>query len=185
MSADLPPEAYTKDTLQAAFDWLQTQPDVVRASIHTPERLVSLYRRAQRLSDNDHPVSSKKFVTELKSLASSLDQFSGHPQSLQATPPTSAANTEPTQEPPKSPPVAEQEPAPPSQAPSPSRMPASVPRLNSTPQTPPVTASSPVMLDALSEARIQEVQKRFNLSSHAECLRLLISLGYEKFTEIP
>ena len=40
-----------------------------------------------------------------------------------------------------------------------------------------------VELDSLSKERVNEVRKRFNLASNQEALRLLISLGFEKFME--
>ena len=160
MTTDLPPEAYTKETLQAAFDWLQTQPEGVRGGIHTPEHLVSLYRKAQRLNDLDHPVSSKKFVTDLKTLASSLDQFRDGPQILEtpAKPVTHQTTTvKSTQK-------------------------ASFEVTSNTESTTTTVPTAPA-LDALTNQRISEVQKRFNLSHPNEAIRLLISLGYEKFTE--
>ncbi len=190
MSADLPPEAYTRETLQSAFDWLQTQPDVVRTNVHTPERLVSLYRRAQRLSDDDHPVSSKKFVTDLKSLASSLDQFSGQPQALQPPPPppqakaqeTSQQYTAPTAPPPPPQAHTTQSDNSSEETTTETVKKASFEVTTNTRQT---TTKKAVALDATTEARIQDVQKRFNLSSREESLRLLVALGYEKFTQIP
>ena len=87
MKTDLPPEAFTKETLQKAFNWLQEQPETLRASVHTPERLVSLFQKSQRFNDNDAPVSSKKFIDDLKNLATSLDQFGSRPKAFAPTNP--------------------------------------------------------------------------------------------------
>jgi len=161
MSTDLPPEAYTKETLQAAFDWLQTQPDVVRSSVHTPEHLVSLFQKSQRLNDTDHPVSSKKFVTDLKSLASSLDQFSGNPTTYVAQP----VNIEPPQ-----------------QTTTQTVKKASFEVTTNT-QAPTPSPSPALVFDPLTQSRIQQVKERFNLSSEQEAMRVLVSLGYEKFSQ--
>ncbi len=191
MKADLPPEAYTRDTLQAAFDWLQTQPDIVRASVHTPERLVSLFRRAQRLNDNDHPVSSKKFVTDLKNLAMSLDQFSGSPATLET--PLGLPDP-PMLETPVVPPTPRPTPPPKEDPVRPSTQTSSEETVTETAQkasfevktnTRQKSTTVSKLLDPTTESRIQEVQMRFNLGSREETLRLLISLGYEKFSQIP
>jgi hypothetical protein len=150
MSTDLPPEAYTRETLQAAFDWLQTQPEVLRASVHTPERLVSLYQKSQRLNDLDHPVSSKKFVTDLKNLASSLDQFSDI--SSPTTPAPENKIKDKIQE-------------------------------NLPPVPDPVSSAATMTFDDKTQTYLSRVRERFNLSSDNEALRLLVSLGYEKFSQ--
>ncbi|MEM7646813.1 MAG: hypothetical protein AAF203_07890 [Pseudomonadota bacterium] len=180
MSGDLPPEAYTKETLQSAFDWLQTQPDVVRSAVHTPERLVSLYQKSQRLNDKDHPVSSKKFISDLKNLATSLDQFSGKPQA-HTLPPLAATKETPTAKP-KTVTFSESLPeAKRSQPGAPTAPRSFTPRENSTP-TKPLTTEA-LALDPVTMKKISEVQARFNLSSANEAIRALVSLGYEKFSK--
>ncbi len=189
MSADLPPEAFTRETLQEAFEWLQTQPDLVQNNIHTKERLVALYRRAQRLNDGDHPVSSKKFITDLKRLSGSLDQFSGTPQTpndLQPPPepkePVSIPLPPPIPEVPPAQTQANPEPPTAHETTTETVKKASFEVTTNTRQT---TKRGPAPLDGETENRISQVQQRFNLSSREEALRLLVSLGYEKFTEIP
>ena len=59
MQTNLPPEAFTKESLQEAFQWLQSQPESIRGLVDTPESLISIYRKSQRQT-NDAPVSSKK-----------------------------------------------------------------------------------------------------------------------------
>ena len=186
MSTDLPPEAFTRETLQEAFNWLQNQPDAIRSNVHTPERLVSLYQKSQRLNDQDAPVSSKKFITDLKNLATSLDQFnSGGPNTLVS--PTAQVTTKPQ-------PLAS------SQAPK-----ATVAAPIFTPQTAPVQTKvtqttqkasfevttesheSPSTFDELdssTQSRIRKVKERFNLGSDSDAIRVLVALGFEKFSQI-
>ena len=157
MQTHLPPEAFTKETLQEAFQWLQSQPDSVRELVHTPESLVSLYRKAQR-QNPDAPVSSKNFMNELKTLAKGLEAFSDPPTQTPAKQPTAKLKFEKT-----TPPIEK--------------------TIKPEPQK---TLSSPqpvlgLNLDQKSIQSISEVQRRFNLSSENEALRLLIALGYEKF----
>jgi hypothetical protein len=75
----LPPQAYTRETLTAAFNWLQTQPESIRKAATTPDTLVSLYTRAKRFAasslESDAPVSSQAFMSDLKNLAEGLKQF--------------------------------------------------------------------------------------------------------------
>jgi hypothetical protein len=80
----LPPQAYTREILTAAFNWLQTQPESVRKLATTPDALVGLYLRAQRFGSSsleaDAPVSSQNFISDLKNLAEGLKQFEGPAQ---------------------------------------------------------------------------------------------------------
>jgi hypothetical protein len=84
----LPPQAYTRETLTAAFNWLQTQPDSVRKLATTPDALVGLYVRAQRFGasslEADAPVSSQNFMSDLKNLAEGLKQFEDPKERIRA-----------------------------------------------------------------------------------------------------
>lgn len=75
----LPPQAYTREILAVAFNWLQSQPDSIRKLAQTPDALVGLYLRAQRYGSTspeaDAPVTSQNFVNDLKNLAEGLKQF--------------------------------------------------------------------------------------------------------------
>lgn len=195
MSADLPPEAFTKQTLQEAFNWLQEQPEAVKASVHTPERLVSLFRKSQRSPHHEAPVSSKKFLEDLKTLSGHLNQFNG------ATKPMPQATS--FKEPSLSMPFADL-PSPPDDkeietyTQEPTRTPARPPAGSTqTTETETETRQASLQfthqrqkttqvtteLDELSRQRVQEVKDRFNLTSDREALRLLISLGFEKFNQ--
>ena len=95
MSFDfLPPQAYTKETLLKAYNWLQNQSDQVKELATTPDQLVSLYLKSTRLgqdslqryttqtpqttnsssqqTDADRP-SLQSFKSELKNLAGMMD----------------------------------------------------------------------------------------------------------------
>ncbi len=75
----LPPQAYTREILTSAFNWLQTQPESVKKLATTPDALVGLFMRAQRYGASsmelDAPVSSQNFISDLKNLAEGLKQF--------------------------------------------------------------------------------------------------------------
>ncbi|MCC6138013.1 MAG: hypothetical protein IT287_05235, partial [Bdellovibrionaceae bacterium] len=77
------PQAYTKETLSKAFEWLQHQPVSVRQAAANPDMLVSIYLQAQRQGiqriDADAPVSSRKFLDDLKVLSRDFAQFDDAP----------------------------------------------------------------------------------------------------------
>lgn len=95
----LPPQAYTREILTAAFNWLQTQPESVKKLAITPDALVGLYMRAQRYGassmEADAPVSSQVFMSDLKNLAEGLKQFE-EPRRVIIPPPSAVAPPLPT-----------------------------------------------------------------------------------------
>ncbi len=141
MTFDLPPEAFTKETLQKAFSWLQDQSEELRNTIHTSERLVSLYQKSKRLDGREDFMESEKFIHNLKNLTDHKI--------------TSRENSE---------------------------------RSESDKRSVSLTENGEknekwVELDPLSRERVNEVKKRFNLTSDSEAFRFLISLGFEKFMQ--
>lgn len=87
-----PPQAYTKETLAEAYEWLKTQPDTVKVLAKDSATLVSLYTNHQLRSQEgitghfdpseaveaiqqSAPVSGEHFKSELKTLAHGLNQF--------------------------------------------------------------------------------------------------------------
>ena len=195
MNLDLPPEAFTRKTLQEAFSWLQEQPKEVRETIHTPERLVSFYQKSQRLKGREEFLRSEKFIHNLKKLA-------GH-----ESPKTPLPSEEKS---------SDQKPKIHSEIKSIGQI--LVQKENQTlikqnwdPDLLNKTSvktedrndfnnqnlgekskftekstdrgGEEVKLDFLSQKRVDEVKKRFNLSSRSEALRILISLGFEKISQ--
>ncbi|MCM2280423.1 MAG: hypothetical protein NDI61_01095 [Bdellovibrionaceae bacterium] len=87
----LPPQAYTREILAVAFNWLQSQPESIKRLAQSPDALVGLYLRAQRYGhaspEADAPVTSQNFVNDLKNLAEGLKQFDrSEPGETLATP---------------------------------------------------------------------------------------------------
>lgn len=91
----MPPQAYTKEVLATAFDWLSRQPENVKKSIRTSDDLVGLFLKATRgkepsvnsnqgaysSSSNQTDLSSaKSFRSELQGLALNLKQFEDKPE---------------------------------------------------------------------------------------------------------
>lgn len=75
----LPPQAYTREILAIAFQWLQGQPESIKKLAQSPDALVGLYLRAQRYGnaspETDAPISAQNFLSDLKNLAEGLKQF--------------------------------------------------------------------------------------------------------------
>lgn len=73
----MPPQAYTKEVLAAAFDWLADQPEYVRQKIASSDDLVGTYLKSTRLKTefNRDLSSAKNFRNELQDLAQNLKQF--------------------------------------------------------------------------------------------------------------
>lgn len=87
----MPPQAYTKEVLASAFDWLSRQNESVKKSIRTSDDLVGLYLKSTRLNENQNlqkssPTyssdlsSAKSFRSELQGLAINLKQFEEKPE---------------------------------------------------------------------------------------------------------
>jgi hypothetical protein len=156
MIHNLPPQAYTREVLVKAIDWLATQPPALRERAATADALVSLYLQARRRTtewQNEAPVSGENFRSDLKHLAKDLKQFEEAPPHQQGLP---MAPTPPEKSPPAVDPV-----------------------VRVVPNPPPQKAPS-WSIDGRSLSAAKEIQHRLNLSSETEALRLLVSLGIER-----
>ena len=93
--ANLPPQAYTRETLMIAYDWLQKQSSEVQKLARTPDLLVGLYLQAQRKKtlsmEQDAPVSTQLFKEDLKRLSKGLEAFAT--TSATVVPSTAAVTT--------------------------------------------------------------------------------------------
>lgn len=164
----LPPQAYTKDTLQKAYAWLLSQSASVKEMAQDQNILVSLYLKAQRNGDAVLETPSiQNFKQELKSLANMMGDFQS-PQQIA----TAAAVHMPA-----------------------AHVQAS--QTNAT-ATAAAVSTSHVTTTTVSQSRvstgldtsgfdqktleaIQQVRETFNLSSDTEALRALVSLGIKHF----
>ena len=158
----LPPQAYTKETLQKAYTWLLNQTPSVKDLATNQEVLVSLYLRAVRNGEVsvDTP-SIQNFKQELKSLATLM----GDLQTPTAKAPAPA-------------------PAPVAQKPAP--VAPAVP-VAAQAAAPPASSSQGHLADQLDEQSwmaIHEVRLMLNLGSDTEALRALISMGHKQFKKM-
>lgn len=172
----LAPQAYTKETLAKAFDWLQHQPANIKQAATTPDTLVSLYLRAQRHGikslDGEATASSKQFLHDLETLKKDFAAFEDPSEKTEPVPQQSVPQA-PVPPPPQQAQFEQPSTVPPQMPPAP-RQSSPVQPTNSSAPT-----SSRISLDSLTKKYIEETQKRFNLSQPEEAMRLLISVGYK------
>ncbi len=170
----LPPQAYTKDTLQKAYAWLLSQSSSVKEMAQDQNILVSLYLKAQRNGDAALETPSiQNFKQELKSLASMMGDFQSPQQLATATsvhmPPVHVPATH-----------------------------VQASQTNAT-ATAAAVSTSHVTTTTVSQSRvsaadlgsvgfdqktleaISQVRETFNLSSDTEAVRALVALGIKQF----
>lgn len=178
----LPPQAYTKDILLKAYQWLMSQNSSIKEIATTPDILVSLYLKATR--DGEHALerpSIQNFKNELRSLAGMMGELD-RPQSKSASMPAAAVSAGPATLAPAAPVMAsavrETALEPSSTAPAPTQTQVSYTEKTMTATTRKVDVLE--QLDNSSRTMIQEVKEQFNLSSEMEALRMLVKVGYTR-----
>ena len=177
----LAPQAYTKETLSKAFDWLQYQPDSVKQVATSPDVLVSLFLKAQRQGidniDIDAPVSSKRFLTDLKNLKKDFAPFE---ESLGGGAASAAMQNSSMQNSSMQTQVSQQMSQQVSQQVS-----QTVTVTETKAANIPFQVSYMQSLDQSSLQAVLDVQTRFNLSTPQEALRMLISVGTKQIRQWP
>lgn len=183
----IPPQAYTKETLQKAYSWLLRQSPEIKEMARDQEILVSLYLKAQRNGEEalDRP-SIHNFRSELKNLADMMTDLNSSDSTSQdfsskqtlnshaRAPLTASKSIDSTSTT--------------SSSPSGSTSLTShnfTEGANETKSSAKLKTKVPQdsILDFLDEKSMQylkQTRERFNLSNESEALRLLISAGMEK-----
>ena len=206
----LPPQAYTKDTLLKAYNWLQSQSDQVKELATTPDQLVSLFLKSTRLgqdslqryannnsapsiqtsppvshghADQSDRPSVQSFKTELKSLAGMMGDLEKAPVINPNAP--IPAYQGPTQNPHYQAPLqGYQGPVASSQgAPQMAAATTNVyvsSNMQNMNSAPVHGANSGLGYDENTQNLIREVKNELNLSSEMEALRMLVKIGYQK-----
>ena len=160
MTTNLPPQAYTRDTLVKAIEWLSTQPPTVRERATSADLIVTHYLQARRkaAAQMEAPVSGETFKADLKHLVEDLKRF--EEPSAPPTPPNRSPSFGPFDQ------FLHEAPAP-------------------QPQPQPAAPKGPTWhIDARTFAAAREIQQRFNFSSEAEALRFLVTLGMERARDL-
>lgn len=156
----LPPQAYTKETLQKAYSWLLTQSPSIKDMASTQDMLISLYLKAQRNGDASLEAPSiQNFKQELKSLAGLMGDLQTPARQNNHAHQAAQATTMQYQ---------------------------AIPALQMPAQISAAMPSASLMsqLDPNSLQALSDVKTALNLSSEVEALRALISLGYKQFKKI-
>lgn len=197
----IPPQAYTRDVLVKAIEWMHSQPQIVREKATSADLLVSFYMQACRraAATNEAPVSQENFKADLKHLAEGLKQFeepiappTQHPGRF---PSYGHAVVEPIFTPVPMPIVDQylhqqqhhhqqqthvhvhSQPLPP--------LPPHQPPHQAPPsQTAPRSAGVQWTIDPKSLAIARDMQQRLNLSSESEAIRMLITFGAQKARDL-
>lgn len=199
----IPPQAYTRDTLVKAIEWMNTQPQALRERASSADLLVSYYLQACRKagSQSEAPVSQEHFKQDLRHLAEDLRQFdepTAPPTPIQPSRSPSLGQVEPLFVAPQHQPHQAH-----AHMPAPSHHSHSLSHSHGhghghptfhapapQPQAPPPAHQAPRApspqwnVDPKSLAIAREVQNKLNLGSEAEALRLLIALGAEKAKQL-
>ncbi|MCB0406883.1 MAG: hypothetical protein KDD34_01690, partial [Bdellovibrionales bacterium] len=199
----LPPQAYTKETLADAYEWIKSQGPEVRRAATNSDSLVGLYLSFQRrqqegvshfyeknhsveMNVSSNPVSGEQFKKELKTLAAGLNEFTD-PEEKKTPPPHMVAPTPSdvrtffkNQSPAVSPTPTSKQPLPRLET---SEFDKRSLRAGGDVQAPKAVAPLPP-LDALSLQRVQSLRMGLNLSSDTEALRMLITVGFERVKDL-
>lgn len=177
----LPPQAYTKETLQKAYTWLLTQSASIKDLATTQDMLISLYLKAQRNGEASLETPSiQNFKQELKSLANMMGDLQTTPDTnLGAA--TSSFQTTSQQTATTSQPLAQQQ-----FTTHHVQSAATTPVFNTATTTYQLSQPTQLVaqLDQGSMLALAEVRQTLNLSSDIEALRALISLGYKQFKKM-
>jgi hypothetical protein len=190
----LPPQAYSKETLIQAYNWLRHQPPQVQELAKTPDVLVSIFSKAQMHGDAYmNRAHMQNFKSELKSLAHMMGDFdSSELENSTINNQSEFTQTQLSQVQGQMQQQIQQAPQPPAQVQAqqvnqqylgqqqnqifqPQQQLAQLPQSQNL-----GVADLRTLMDTRSISMIQEVKNQFNLSSEAEALRLLIAIGYQK-----
>jgi hypothetical protein len=156
-TSNVPPQAYTRDILVKAIEWMATQPQAVRERANSADLIVSYYLQARRrmtAAQMEAPISGESFKADLKHLAQDLKQF--EEPSAPPTQPSRCLSHGPFDH------LSEID------LPTPQQQSPSAPKV--------VTWT----VDPRSLAVARELQQRMNLSSETEAIRMLITMGAER-----
>lgn len=186
---NLPPQAYTRETVAEAFEWMKSQSPSTRDLAKDANTLVSLYLNAKRHKriKNMKPEDTVNFQNELKDLAKGIQQFNQEaptPQNNITTPPNPVLTPDDlTQPKPQTPDISLKN---------------EFVGLNQTVTLPKTefinpqdilskSQSTSLSLPSLKPATqelISKTRAKLNLSSDEDALNALVAMGFEKIKAI-
>ncbi|MBX7230601.1 MAG: hypothetical protein K1X29_00815 [Bdellovibrionales bacterium] len=167
ISGIVPPQAYTRETLVEAFEWLKDQPASIQEKATHAEALVGLYLTAKRRN-----YSQDQAKTQQRSVETFNNDLRKIAQNIEAS--QALTNEEPS-------PVISLRPS------------HSVPVKNNKNTIAekgkneiqlPLYEGIVHELDEKSQKYIRDIQQRMNLETEIDALRALVAIGYEKLNGI-
>lgn len=178
LTSKLPPQAYTRDTLVKAIEWLSGQPAAVRERANSADLIVSHYLQSRRQAAFEPAPAFEAPKTDLRSLAQDIKQFE-EPPTFAPPPPV---HVKPVVDEPVETIVSQHrqdslfrhQNVPQQQE---LRLEATASSVRPTETTVKGVAWS---VDARSLSIARELMETLNLSSEGEALRMLVSLGAER-----
>ena len=201
----MPPQAYTKETLQEAFEWWNQQPEDFRDKVQDKDDLVGYYLKVRRgYPESDvSEVAKASFSSELKGLAKNLDDFEGYqsgksPEKKIPSPPLQAKSVPPQPPQPSFHPNQEKvEPSVQLKFPDMTKSPVVAEGLDFEESKKKPLVPTPAVeerftdgnnkyfkLDPKSLESVREVRRALNLSSDQEALRAIVALGASRLSSI-
>lgn len=186
-TGNVPPQAYTREILSQAFEWLKSQPLSVRERATTADGLVSMYLQSRRTAPGapvagpgqpppsvDVP-SVESFKSDLRNLAENMRTFETAEPQVHIRPPAHHRA-----------PVTETFTATASTPATDAATASTLPRTATV--TSGISTPKPIepkhSYDSQTMESIQTVREKLNLSSDSEALRMLVKLGFEKIRTI-
>lgn len=183
----LPPQAYTKETLLKAYNWLQSQSDQVKELATTPDQLVSLFLKSTRLGqDSLQRYTNSNLNASTSSAVPSNGNQNGHQNEVSDRPSLQSFKSElknlagmmgdlekpaTTMNPLLNP----------SNQASATFSNGSATNSAQAPTNAYVSVSTTAPgYDEMTQNLIREVKNELNLSSDMEALRMLVKIGYQK-----
>jgi hypothetical protein len=155
------PQAYTRDTIAQAYEWLQTQPSHIRELANNTDGMVAMFLQAKRRGPNtltSGPATSESFKQDLKTLAEGMRQFEERAAQ-------EAANNIPTQ------------------VPTPAQTQKATPLAQTQPAAP-IMQTNAQTHDIKTQQILTEVRHKLNLSTDQEAMRMLVAIGHERLSDI-
>jgi len=166
----LPPQAYTKDTLIKAYEWLQAQGESIKQIATSPDVLVSLYMKAQMQGEEVlHRPSIKNFKSDLKNLASMMGEWGPSISHSQRQSPLFHASSHLSESA-----VGGKTP----QSPSPPSASVGEHHTETRVSNSVSIKTEPSIWDEGLQIKLKEIQNLYHLSTELEAAKLLMSIGY-------
>lgn len=181
LTSKIPPQAYTRDTLVKAIEWLSGQPTAVRERANSADLIVSHYLQSRRQAAFEPSPAFEMPKTDLKSLAQDIKQFEEPPTIPQPAPrptrvqPVVEEHVETVVNQHRQDSLFRQHNVPQQQQEL--RIETAAPSVRTTETTVKGVAWT---VDPRSLAIARDLMESLNLSSEGEALRMLVSLGAER-----